>query len=235
MINCIAIDDEPAALGQIARYLQKIPDVRLIGSTTRPKDGLKMAQEMSVDALFLDMEMDEMTGTEVMRRLDPTIKVVVCTAYSEYSIQSFELDAVDYLLKPVEFDRFAKAVERLKERILKKTLALPVVKNDYIFVKFMQRGSLKKIDFSDIIYVEARDHDVVFHKHNEFVIAYMGMNEVESKLRPSDGFLRINRSYIVSVKMIDMISEGMVKLKSKKELPLGGKYKEYVLNILDPR
>ena len=144
MINCFAIDDEPAALEQISRYLEQVPNVHLIGTATRPLEGLKMIPKLNVHAVFLDMEMDEMTGTEVMRELDPSVKVVVCTAYTEFAIESIELDAVDYLLKPVQFDRFAKAVEKLKERILHRTLELPTVKNDYIFVQIEHKGKLKR-------------------------------------------------------------------------------------------
>ncbi|MFD2965413.1 MULTISPECIES: LytR/AlgR family response regulator transcription factor [Olivibacter] len=232
MINCFAIDDEPAALEQISRYLSQVPDIRLIGTATRPLEGLKMIPRLNVHAVFLDMEMDEMTGTEVMRELDPSVKVVVCTAYTEFAIESIELDAVDYLLKPVQFDRFAKAVEKLKERILHRTLELPTVKNDYIFVQIEHKGKLKKIDFSDIIYVEARGNDVIFHKHDEFVLTSMRMDDVESELRLTDGFIRIHRSYIISIKMIDLIDEGMVILKNKTGLIIGKTYKDYVLKTL---
>ncbi|MFC0321150.1 MULTISPECIES: LytR/AlgR family response regulator transcription factor [Olivibacter] len=232
MINCFAIDDEPAALEQISRYLEQVPNVHLIGTATRPLEGLKMIPKLNVHAVFLDMEMDEMTGTEVMRELDPSVKVVVCTAYTEFAIESIELDAVDYLLKPVQFDRFAKAVEKLKERILHRTLELPTVKNDYIFVQIEHKGKLKKIDFNDIIYVEARGNDVIFHKHDEFVLTSMRMDDVESELRLTDGFIRIHRSYIISIKMIDLIDEGMVILKNKTGLIIGKTYKDYVLKTL---
>ncbi|MDM8175961.1 MULTISPECIES: LytR/AlgR family response regulator transcription factor [Olivibacter] len=234
MINCIAIDDEPAALEQISRYLKLVPDIALIGTTTRPVEGLEMAGELKVHAIFLDMEMDEMTGVEVMRRLDPSIKVIVCTAYTEFAIESIELNAVDYLLKPVQFDRFEKAVEKLKERVLHRTLELPVVKNDYIFVQVEHKGKLKKIDFSDIIYIAARGNDVVFHAHDEFVVSAMRMDDIEPELRVTDGFIRIHRSYIVSIKMIDVIDEGLVKLKNKKALKIGRTYKDYVLKTLYP-
>lgn len=234
MINCIAIDDEPAALEQISHYLKRVEGFHLVGTATRPLEGLQMIQKLKVQAVFLDMEMDEMTGTEVMRKLDPSIKVVVCTAYSEFAIESIELDAVDYLLKPMQFDRFAKAVEKLRKRILQRTLELPLVKNDYIFVQIEHKGKLKKIDFSDIIYVKARGNDVAFHTHDEFVLSSIRMDDVESELRLIDGFIRIHRSYIVSIKMIDLIDEGMVKLKNNTALTIGKTYRDYVLKTFYP-
>ncbi|QNL49701.1 response regulator transcription factor [Olivibacter sp. SDN3] len=234
MINCIAIDDEPAALEQISHYLKRVEGFRLIGTSTRPLEGLQMIQKLNVKVVFLDMEMDEMTGTDLMRKLDPSVKVVVCTAYSEFAIESIELDAVDYLLKPMQFDRFAKAVEKLRERILQRTLELPPVKNDYIFVQIEHKGKLKKIDFSDIIYVKARGNDVAFQTHDEFVLSSMRMDDVESELRLIDGFIRIHRSYIVSIKMIDLIDEGMVKLKDNTALTIGKTYRDYVLKTFYP-
>lgn len=229
MIRCIAIDDEPAALQQIALYVKELPQIELIGTSTNPIQGLEMIKQTKPDALFLDMEMDAMNGTEVMRNLPFEVNVIVCTAYSEFAVESIELDVVDYLLKPLETDRFTKAVERLRSRILQQSLPLPTVKNDYLFVQYQHKGKLKKLEHCDIVYVEAKKNDMIFWLHDDFLISNMSMKEVEAKLTPADGFIRIHRSYVVSIKMIDMVDEGMVKLKNGKSLVIGGAYRSYFL------
>ncbi|MEH6307223.1 LytTR family DNA-binding domain-containing protein [Olivibacter sp. CPCC 100613] len=232
MIKCIAIDDEPAALQQLELYLQEFPYVELIGTTTSPLQGLEMIKQMKPNALFLDMEMDEMNGTEVLGKLKSDIKVIVCTAFSEFALESFEHDVVDYLLKPMDMNRFTKAVERLRGRITHQPVDLFAISNDYVFIKYERK--LKRIDYDDIIYIEARKNDVVFHLHQEFLLSTMPIKDVQSKLSPQEGFIRIHRSYIVAIKMIDTIDEGMVKLKNGTSLIIGGMYREYLLNYVYP-
>lgn len=234
MIKCIAIDDEPAALQQLELYLQEFPYVELIGTTTSPLQGLEMIKRLKPNALFLDMEMDEMNGTEVLEKLKSDIKVIVCTAFSEFALESYEHDVVDYLLKPMETNRFTKAVERLRGRITHQPVYLHAISNDYFFIKYGHKGKLKRIDYDDIIYIEARKNDVVFHLHQEFLISAMPIKDVQSKLSPQEGFIRIHRSYIVAIKMIDTIDEGMVKLKNGTSLIIGGMYREYLLNYVYP-
>jgi DNA-binding LytR/AlgR family response regulator len=221
------IDDEQPAINVLKNYINRIPHLKLIGSETNPVTGIDIIRKEQPDVVFLDIQMDEMTGIEVMKEIGNTTKVIFCTAYSEFAVTSYELDAVDYLMKPIEFNRFLKSVQRLTDLInhqpASNTEALP---NDYIFIKAGQRGKMLKIDFDDIDYVEAMSNYIAFHRGSQKTLAYLTMKELEERLPASD-FMRIHKSYIVSLKQIALMENNeLILKKNSHRIPIGANYKE---------
>ncbi len=231
-MKCIIIDDEMPAINILEQYIQQLPNLSLTGVATNPLVGIDLVKKHKVDVVFLDIHMDEMSGIEVMQIIGNETKIVFCTAYSEFAIQSYDLNAVDYLMKPVEFNRFTKAVQRVYD-LLHPTDVQPLVKeipNDYIFVKTEQKGKLIKIDLDDILYIESLNNYVSFHRISGKTIAYLTLKELEARL-PQSQFIRIHKSYIVSVRQITTLENNSVRLRgSTVSIPLGGQFKEAFYN-----
>ena len=152
MTNCFIIDDEQPAIDVIQNYIKQIPILHLVGSSTNPLQAIETIKKNKVDLVFLDIHMDEMNGIEVIKHLDKNIKVILCTAYSEFAVASFDLDVVDYLMKPISFDRFERAIQRATHKT-KDAVFPPVEKeiiNDYIFIKTEYKGKMINVDLVDI-------------------------------------------------------------------------------------
>jgi two-component system LytT family response regulator len=227
MIKCVIIDDEQLAINVIANYVKKMPNLQLVGTATNPLAGIELINKHKADAVFLDIEMNEMSGIDVMKILGGKTKVIFCTAFSEFAVTSYELDAIDYLMKPVAFSRFVKSVQRLSNHLLSQSaVPLEAIPNDYIFVKTEQKGKIIKINLDDIDYVEGMNNYVAFHKGREKVLAYLTMKELEENL-PSSQFIRVHKSYIVALKLIATIENGDIVMKDKvQRIPIGNSYKE---------
>ncbi|SJZ83952.1 LytR/AlgR family response regulator transcription factor [Sediminibacterium ginsengisoli] len=163
MLNCLIIDDEQPSINVLQEYIQRIPGLELMGTTTDPIKGLELLKMNHIDVLFLDIQMDELTGIELKKLIDPSIKVVFCTAYSEFAVISYELDAVDYLVKPIAFERFIKALTKVVDT-LGPCMSDKITPNDYFYVKAEHKGKMVKIDIEDIDFVEARSNYVAFHR-----------------------------------------------------------------------
>lgn len=232
MIKCAIIDDEQPAIDVIQFYIDRmcrlqLADLELTGTATNPLTGLDMIKEQKPDVVFLDIQMDEMSGLEVMRIISPETKVVFCTAFSEFAVQSYDLEAVDYLMKPVEFERFVKAVQRVAVSLSAPLMPIHnIVAKDYVFVKTENKGRMIKIDFNDIDYIEGLRNYVTFYLANRKIIAHYTMKEVEDLL-PADQFMRVHRSYIVAVKKISEIRGGELILKTTPvRIPVSNHYRE---------
>jgi two-component system, LytTR family, response regulator len=227
MIKCVIIDDEQLAINVIANYVKKMPNLQLVGTATNPLAGIELINKHKAEAVFLDIEMNEMSGIDVMKILGDKTKVIFCTAFSEFAVTSYELDAIDYLMKPVAFSRFVKSVQRLSNHLLSQSaVPLEAIPNDYIFVKTEQKGKIIKINLDDIDYVEGMNNYVAFHKGREKVLAYLTMKELEENL-PSSQFVRVHKSYIVALRLIATIENGDIVMKDiVQRIPIGNSYKE---------
>lgn len=227
-MKCIIIDDEMPAINILEQYIRQMPNITLLGVATNPITGIDLVKKHKVDVVFLDIHMDEMSGLEVMEIIGNETKIVFCTAYSEFAVQSYDLNAVDYLMKPIEFNRFVKAVQRVYD-LLYPTAVVPEIKaipNDYIFVKTEQKGKLIKIDLDDIQYIESLNNYVFFHRPGGKIIAYLTLKELEGRL-PQSQFMRVHKSYIVSVPQIAALENNEVRMKGCTiAIPIGGQYKE---------
>ena len=227
MIKCVIIDDEQPAINVLKNYINRIPHLKLVGSETNPISGIEIIRTESPDVVFLDIQMDEMNGLEVMKEIGSSTKVIFCTAYSEFAVTSYELDAVDYLMKPIEFNRFSKSVQRLTDQINHQPSSYQeTLPDDYIFIKAGQRGKMLKIDFNDIDYVEAMNNYIAFHRGSQKTLAYLTMKELEERL-PANDFMRIHKSYIVSLKQIALMENNeLILKKNSHRIPIGANYKE---------
>jgi DNA-binding LytR/AlgR family response regulator len=243
MLNTIIVDDEPLARDILETYIEQIPELNLIAKCSNALEANNELQNNQIDLMFLDIQMPQITGTDFLKSLNNPPMVVFTTAYPNYAIEGFELDALDYLLKPISLDRFMKAVNRALEMkaLLSggSTETAEVVdhpdgeKEDFIFVKSDKK--LIKIHYSDIIYIEGlKDYVIIRCKENR-VITLQTMKSLESKM-PTKIFKRIHRSYIVNLDEINAIVGNMVEVEEKgqtKNLPIGKNYKDELLAIVN--
>lgn len=238
MINTIIVDDEPLAQDVLETYIEKIPELNLITKCSNAIEANEALKANDIDLMFLDIQMPQLTGIDFLKTLTKPPLVIFTTAYPNYAIEGFELNALDYLLKPISLERFMKSVNKAVEQfeLLNKEES-PVGadgKNpDYIFVKADKK--LVKINYSDILYIEGLKDYVIIRMDKGRVITLQTMKSLEDKL-PSNMFKRIHRSYIVSISKINAIVGNMVEVMEKsqaKHLPIGKNYREELLEIIN--
>ena len=225
MTTCIIIDDEQHAIDVLTHYVNRIPSLEIVASFTNPLQALQFLNERPVDLLFLDIQMPEISGLDLIRAIGGRSKVILTTAYSEFVSDGFELEVTDYLLKPVSFARFLKAVQRVTAPPPPGTPAEEDLTGDYFFVKTELKGKMIKINFKDIDYIEGMKNYVAIHHDGTKTLAYLNMKDLEDRL-PSRYFMRIHRSYIIALEKIVAIEGNTVQLrKIKEEILLGETYK----------
>lgn len=232
MIRTLIVDDEPLALDILENYINKLPDLELIGKCDNAIEANDMIQKGGVDLVLLDINMPQMTGIELVKSLSNPPKVVFTTAYAEHAVEGFELNAVDYLMKPIAFDRFLKAINKVKESIDGSTPSL-ASSDDFFFVKADKK--LIKVKFSEILYIEGLKDYVIIKKEVGRVIALQTMKSLQAKL-PNNLFQRVHRSYIVSIPRINAVVGNAIELTEDgkaKHIPIGKNYKEAVLSIVE--
>ena len=240
MIKCIAIDDEPLALQQLTNYLKKVPFFEIAGSCLSASEAMKILSEESVDAIFLDINMPDLNGVDFVRALIDRPMVIFTTAYSEYAVEGFKLDAVDYLLKPFSFADFSRSAAkanslyelRHNQRPAQEgeSEALPKDK-EYISVKADYKVSLVKI--SDIVYLESEGEYVRMHLADGTTITTLfRLKNMETAL-PSESFMRVHRSYIVNLRTIKAYVKGRIFLNDTEYVPIGENYKEAFQGYID--
>ena len=239
MINVIIVDDEPLALDVLETYIEKLPDLNLVTKCNNALDANNALKEHDIDLMFLDIQMPQLTGIDFLRSLSNPPLVIFTTAYANYAVEGFELNAIDYLLKPISLDRFMKAVNKAQEQIdLKKRDVAPsevIVEEgaDFIFVKADKK--LVKVNYRDIVYIEGLKDYVIIRLNESRVITLQTMKSLEAKL-PSNFFKRIHRSYIVNIKKINAVLGNMVEVIEKnqpKHIPIGKNYREELLAIIN--
>lgn len=219
MIQCIAIDDEPLALELISTYCAEIDFIQLQKTFTKTSDALKYIKSNPVDLLFLDIQMPDISGIDFYKNLEEKTMVIFTTAYSEYAVEGFNLNAVDYLLKPYELERFRKAVNKAKE--FYDYSAKEANETNYIFVR--ADYSLIKIDCNDILYIESIDDYLRIHLSGKKpVMTLSTLKAIEDKL-PSSNFIRVHRSYIIALNKIESVRGKNIQLPLA-EIPISNKY-----------
>lgn len=227
-IKCLIVDDEPLARKLIADHVGKLPNWHIVAQCKNAIDAYEILMKEKVDVLFLDINMPVISGVEFYRSLKDPPYLIFTTAYPEYAVEGFELEAVDYLVKPITFNRFLKAAERINERINAKGVSGFQAKQDitdYIFIKNFSK--LLKVNFRDILFLEAQKDFVKFVLRNEELLAGMTMKEAEDIL-PDSRFLRVHRSYIVSIKAITAMFGNTLEI-GKYQIPIGANYKDMVM------
>ena len=215
-IKCIVVDDEPLAVSLLGSYVEKIPFFELVFSTENPILALEYIQKNDADLIFLDIQMPELSGINFMKIVGDKLKYILTTAYSEYALEGYEHNVIDYLLKPISFDRFQKSALKAQERFPNETS-----QNSYFFIK--SSGQQHKINFDEILYVESIKDYVSIKTENQEYIVLDTLKSLERQL--SDRFTRIHKSFIVNVDKIIRINPKTISLLSEIEIPMGETYK----------
>lgn len=234
-LNVIIVDDEPLALDILENFITNIPDLNLVARCSNAIEANQVVTNNKIDAMFLDIQMPQMTGIEFLKSLVHPPLVVFTTAYPNFAVDGFDLDVTDYLLKPISFERFFKSVNKIKEQISKsKQIDFEDTDDkEFFFVKADKK--LMKINYSEISYVEGLKDYVIIWLESTRIITLQTMKSLEAKL-DSKNFKRIHRSFIVNLDKINALNGTMVEINFKgqiKQLPVGKNYKEELLNIID--
>lgn len=235
MIRCLAIDDEPLALQQIASYINKVPYLELAAQCQSALEARQFLEQETVDAIFCDINMPDLNGMDFVKSLAVPPLIVFTTAYAEYAVEGFKVNAVDYLLKPFGLQDFQRAAERLKDRSLP---PLPPKEegdstDDTIFLKTEYR--IVKISISNIRYIEAMSEYLKVYLEGEAkpIITLLSMKKMEERL--PDYFMRIHRSYIINLKKIQEVNKNRIIMDADTYLPIGDMYKDAFLQYLDTK
>ena len=240
MIRCLVVDDEPLALHIIEDYISKVPFLQLVKSTTNPIEALTLVQEGAADLVFLDVQMPELTGIQFLKIANGKAKMILTTAYPQYALEGYELDVVDYLLKPIAFDRFFKSVQKAQSIIqpsVKPAAAPEQVQqqpqsdflSDFIFVK--SEHKIQKVYLRDILFIEGLKDYISIFTPTERIITLQNMKKMEDAL-PERHFVRVHKSYIVSLNKIDSIERSRIWI-GDKIIPVGDTYREEFFKIID--
>ncbi|GAA3954952.1 LytTR family DNA-binding domain-containing protein [Pedobacter ginsengiterrae] len=233
MIRCLAVDDESYASDIIAAFINKTPFLTLVGTTTNAFEALNLVQNGQVDLVFLDIQMPELTGIQFLKICGDKCKVILTTAYPEYALDGFDLDVVDYLLKPISYERFYKAAQKAQQIIVpaqNEVVNQPATTNDFIFIKGDTKNKFIKVNYNEILYIEGLKNYVSVYTANQRIVTYQALRELETQL-PQPPFYRVHKSYIVSLEKIKMI-DGNTLYIGDQSIPIGDTYKEDFFKIV---
>jgi len=216
-INCIVVDDEELARSLLLSYIEKLDFINVVGQVENPLEALQLMKEHSVDLLFMDIQMPEIKGTDFVKMISADTKIIFTTAYSQYALEGYELNAVDYLLKPITFERFVTAVNKVQTNHT-------IEKSDTITIK--SGYDLHKVKYEDILFVVSDSEYVTFHLANKKIISNQRLKTVEQEL-PSSLFIRVHRSYIINKQCVTGL-KGRDLLLSDIIIPVSDSYFEHV-------
>lgn len=236
VINCAAVDDEYLALDVIAKYIQKVPFLRLQGTFDSAMSFMAYLKENTVDVLFLDIQMKELTGIQLLKSLSNPPLVIFTTAYDAYAVESYELNVIDYLLKPISFDRFVQAVDKAYNKLLPlrsgystaKDIAIGNTAENFFFVK--SGTSLERISYDDILYIKGERDYLKVVTHNKSLLVLLKFKYFEDLL-PSDQFYRIHKSYMVAMDKIEKIQGNLIYIATAR-IPMGNSYRSRFLDAV---
>ena len=234
MYNCLIIDDEPIAIRIIKKHLQAFTDFQIVAECLNAPEALPIVSKEKIDLIFCDIQMPQITGVDFIRSLSHRPKVIFTTAYREYAIDAFDLHVIDYLLKPISFERFARAIhnflemESLHQNTKTSHTSDEHSRRDFIFLKADKKHH--KINLSDILYFESLGDYVVVHTVNKKIVTKERISNLPENLS-QDQFIQIHRQYIVSVSKIESVGPGFVEI-NKKKIPVGRSFKEKLAELL---
>ncbi|MBO6525260.1 MAG: response regulator transcription factor [Balneolaceae bacterium] len=226
IIKCIIIDDEPVALNIIERYLKRIEGFEVVGKFIDALEATNILKKERIDLIFLDIEMPKLDGLSFLKTLKNPPNVIITTAYRKYAIEGFELNVIDYLLKPISFERFLKAVNKVS---FSNEYSEQKIEADYIYLR--ADNKMIQIPFDDINYIQSLSNYVRIFRDGRSIISYQKLSHLEKAL-PSSRFIRVHRSFIVPIKKIQSYTGAHVEVNGE-EIPIGGHYKEHVVSTLE--
>ena len=231
MINCLIIDDEPLALDLLEDYLNKIPFVKLVAKCNEPLLALPYFNSADVDLLFLDIKMPDISGIEFFKSLNKKPEVIFTSAYSEYALTGFELHAIDYLLKPISFERFITSVNRAKDYVDYKNNKTANTNKEYFFINVSHK--IHKIFYSDIQYLEGfKDYTKIYLTNQQHpLLVLQNLKHFEDSL-PKDEFIRIHRSYIIAMSKLSTVTRKSVTI-GNVSMPVSDNYRERLFSLME--
>lgn len=235
-ISCLIVEDEPLARNLLTEYVRKVPYLTLVKACSGPLEAMEVLRATSVDLLFLDVQMPEITGISFLKSLQKKPLVILTTAYSEYALEGYELDITDYLLKPITFERFLKAVDKANQRLSAASVApaeKPVAEAPPPFIFVKDGTKLVKIRWDDILYVEGLKDYVTIHTRTQKVISLQRLKVLEEQL-PPDRFIRVHNSFIVALDAIDSVHKDKIQIGSAS-VPVGDTYKKAFREFIEGR
>ncbi|MCK4663217.1 MAG: response regulator transcription factor [Bacteroidales bacterium] len=235
-INCIAVDDEPLALKKMKQYIERIDFLNLLALIDNGVDAINFIKQHKVDLVFLDIQMNDLTGIEMLESISSKPIIIFTTAYENYALQGYELRITDYLLKPISFNRFLKAVDRVTEVIQNINNSQGILQNEtsetlgkeYLFIK--TDNKMQKILFDEILYIEAMKDYVKIWTSTDKTLTLCNIKNFLKKL-PADRFIRIHKSYAVALDKIDAIKQKHMEIGGK-DIPIGNTYRNLLFNLL---
>lgn len=233
-MTCIIVDDEPNAIDILRRYVEKIAYLQLLDTFRNPVKAVSFLQEKTVDLVLLDINMPYIKGTDLLQTLESRPLVIFTTAYAAYAVASYELNAVDYLVKPIAFERFLKAVNRARERHEARNINQPSasVKSAAPQSIFLKSGSqVHKVPLNDISYIEKQSNYLCFHADDKKILVRGNMNEVFN-LVPEEKFCQVHKSFVVALDKIDMMEVHQLSI-DKTIIPIGSSYREQLRQRLN--
>jgi len=232
-LNCIIVDDEQIAREILMSYLDKTVAIQMIASCKNVQEAMAILDKNKVDLILLDINMPEISGMQFAKILDKKIKVIFTTAYREYAVDGFDIQAVDYLLKPISLERFNQAIAKFLDIKTTETTATTITntaeKPTFIFVRADRK--MLKISFDEILYVESLSDYIKIHTSSKTIITRETISNMEAKL-PNTDFLRIHRSYIIALKKIASYTNEFIEINAKA-LPISRSYKEQIFKVLN--
>lgn len=230
MINCLVVDDEPIAREGMMEYIRQIEYLNPVAQCKSAAEAASLLQKTKIDLIFLDIQMPKLTGIEFVKALAQPPLVIFTTAYSEYALEGFELDVVDYLLKPISFARFLKSAEKAQNFLHAREKEISIT-DDFFFIKC--NGKIEKIVMSDVIYIEALANYVIIYTKQKKYITYITFNGISSQL-PMQHFVRIHKSFLVAVSAIQTI-DGNEIITNLIRLPLSKNYRDEVMSRIESK
>lgn len=231
--RCIIVDDEPLAIKLIRTHVSKFNFLEVVAECKNAIQAVDVLRSESIDLMFLDINMPRITGLDFLKSLPHPPSVIITTAYREFALEGYDLDVVDYLLKPISFDRFLKAINKYCERLEKRSLNKPSSSSKTLdlYIYIQDGKTIHKVYFKDILYLEGYGEYVKVHSSNKVYLSREPMHAYENKL-PGDIFLRTHKSYIVSLRKVEAFTSGSVIIRGI-ELPIGRTFREHVFKTLN--
>lgn len=223
--KCLIIEDQVHAQRILQRYIKEVPYLQLVGTFIAPLEALPYLKQHKVEVLFLDIHLPKISGIDFLKLLPDPPSVILTTAFTEYALEGFELDVVDYLLKPFSFERFLKSIFKI-QRISKDKP--PIVHQRYLFVR--SKHVIQKIKIQDVCFIEAKGDFVVLHTSSNSYIANTSLSDILQRL--GEHFIRCHKSFIVHIHWIDKINGNRIKM-GEREIPIGRTYRERLLEKLE--
>lgn len=230
-LSCIIVDDEPIARKILHEFVDQVPFIDLQGKFENAVKAEAYLKTNAVDIIFLDIEMPKVSGLQFLQKLNIESMVILTTAFPQYALEGYELDIIDYLLKPFALSRFLKAVQKAKDYHEMKTRTNGQLQSSYIFIKSDKR--IEKIELNDIIYAESTGNYVSIHTEEKRIIAYLTMKSLESQLQAEE-FIKIHQSYLVNCAKIKAIEGNEINI-GNKSLPISRNYRDLVMRVVNQR